>query len=301
MSAGANFFVCSCAILALAIVELNIGVCVSRYEKDDMIDVIPAANCGRITAIIEEYKKKNKPQNQIEEVEKIVPMCRNIKAMYALEHISLILNAAIGFIGILLGLYGLQNGIMPKTGLIGMALGVFGFILSFLYVIFNGIVYTNYYEDNTYKVDRDSAFAELNGPDTYKCLYFNKVNDTDALIAKFSDLIKSQYNYNNDLYESFKSENNPERSECNVYSDKSYIRNCDKEQTFTPRRPMTYTDKKGKEQTCEKLYYYSKIEDYSNYDKSARMLSCLILSLFTVLCYCGLAFSGFIISKESKV
>ena len=45
------------------------------------------------------------------------------------------------------------------------------------------------------KIDEDAAYAKLEG-DKYKCIYFNGINDEEALYAKFSDLIKSQYNYN---------------------------------------------------------------------------------------------------------
>ena len=75
---------------------------------------------------------------------------------------------------------------------------------------------------------------------------------------------------------------------------------CKKEEIIT--FSLNYTDKKKKSQRCEKLYYYQSYSNYYYYDKSARFLSTLILSLFTVLCHCGLAFSGFMIYNEpSKI
>ena len=208
MSAGANFMLCSCAILALAIVNLSTDICVGK-DVDWAL-----THCGRLSDMLE-HKKGDKTLEEIEKGERAITQCRNKKAMYNMEYISFILNAGIGFISTLLGLYGLQNGVVPKTGMIGMVFGVIGFILTFIYVVLNGIVFTNYYDNNTdddiiYKVDGDSAFAELQGENSYKCFYFNKVNDTEALVAKYSDLIKSQYNYNKELKDYFKpdSENN---------------------------------------------------------------------------------------------
>ena len=178
-----------------------------------------------------------------------------------------------------------------------MVLGVIGFILTLVYIIFNGIVYTNYYDCQTYKRNDDYAVAELVEGETekYKCLYFNKENDTEALYAKYSDLIKSQYNYNRKL-KVFFDEDYPEKKDCNIYG--LYNREplkCDREEYLN--YSMNYTDNEEVSQRCEKLYYLNFISDYSNYDISARFLGCLILSIFTVLCYCGMAFSGFMIFK----
>ena len=85
-----------------------------------------------------------------------------------MEYTSFIFNVVIGFVCGLLGLLhqlGLKPQFISKTGLIGLGCGVIGFVLSFVYVIYNGIVYTNYYDNEfIYKMDRFGAFAELNDP-----------------------------------------------------------------------------------------------------------------------------------------
>ena len=296
MSAVANFMLCSCAILALAIINLSTGTCVGKYNE-----AWPLNHCGRLSDILE-YKISDKNKEQIEKEERAVTECLNKKAMYNMEHVTFLFNAVIGFISTLLGLHGFQNGIEPKTGKIAMIFGIIGFILNFIYVILNGVVYTNYYDEIIYKVDGDSAFAELKGDNTYNCIYFNKVNDSEALYAKYNDLIKSQYNYDKELQDYFDSSNRreyPEKYYCNVNRKGLEPFICRDEEIIT--FSLNYTDKKQNEQRCEKLYYFtSNFYNYSNYDKSARFLSSLILSLFTVLCHCGLAFSGFMLSKESS-
>jgi len=303
MSAGANFFVCSCAILVLAIINLNVGPCVNKYNS---YSGWALKHCGKLSDDLNDLITNNETQIKIEEKEREITECRNKKAMYNMEYISFIFNAIIGFICTLLGLHSLQSGIIPKNGMIGMVLGVIGFILSFIYVVLNGIVYTNYCYDKILKREGDSSFAILQG-DIYKCLYFNKPNDTEAIYATYSDLIKSQYNYNKELKDYFSSDNKedyPEKYSCNVYNDiytRRYIdpKNCANEEII--EKEKNYTDKKKNQQRCQKLYYYAYgYSGYHNYDLSARFLTALLMSLFTVLCYCGLAFSGFMLSKESS-
>lgn len=210
--------------------------------------------------------------------------------MSVTEYFSFIVNMGIGFICVILGLHSIQKETIPKTGAIGIILGVIGFVLTFIYIVFNGIVYTNYYKDNIYKRDGDGAYAEL--LDTkYKCIYFTEENNKDTLFAKYSDLIKSQYNYNKELKEIFEDEHT-EQGGCKIY----YFSECEAKGYIWDIK--TYTDKNGENKICPKLYYYNDGENYENYDLSARFLASLILSLFTALCHCGLAFCGFMLSKE---
>ena len=96
-------------------------------------------------------------------------------------------------------IFDVKKDFVSNTGLIGLICGVVGFVLSFVYVIFNGLVYTNYYPDNAiYKTDGDGIVAEEDGS-RYKCKYFDEKYNIHALIAKYSDLGKKQYNYNKDL------------------------------------------------------------------------------------------------------
>ena len=116
--------------------------------------------------------------------------------MHDMEYTSFIFDVVIGFVCGLLGLlhyFGLKPDFVSKTGLIGLGCGVVGFVLTFVYVILNGLVYTNYYDTEIYKRDGDGAFAEKEG-NAYKCIYFDKAKNVYALYAKYSDLIQKQYN-----------------------------------------------------------------------------------------------------------
>jgi hypothetical protein len=302
MSAASNYFFCSCAILLFAIINLSVGPIINNRVSGAIEWGL--ANCAKLVDDLDTYKSESHPtlkpediQKNIEEYEKEIRICKNKKAMYGMEYTSFIFNAAIGFICVLLGLYGLQKELLPITGLIGLGGGIAGFVLTLVYVIFNGIVYTNYYEKTIYKRDGDGAFAELDGS-SYECYYY-KEGDPEAIIAKYSDLIKSQYNYNKKLIDSFSED--PEKKGCKSY----YYSNCaDNEyidfSIFGINLP-NYTDESGALYLCIKLYLdpISK-DDLSYYDQSARFLTVLIFSLLTILCYLGLAFSGFTLKKESS-
>ena len=306
MSAASNYFFCSCAILLFAIINLSVGPIINNRVNSGEGGAVEwgLENCAKLVDDLDTYKSEShsslKPeeiQKNIEEKEKKIRICKNKKAMYGMEYTSFIFNAAIGFICVLLGLYGLQKEVLPITGLIGLGGGIAGFVLTLVYVIFNGIVYTNYYEKTIYKRDGDGAFAELDGS-RYECYYY-KEGDPEAIIAKYSDLIKSQYNYNKKLIDSFSED--PEKKGCqyNYYTICAYNEYLDAS-IFGNELP-SYRDASDAPQVCKKLYLgaYSR-SNLSYYDQSARFLTVLIFSLLTILCYLGLAFSGFTLKKESS-
>ena len=281
MSAGSNFFICACAILVFSIINYKIGPIINGAVGPNWA----LENCKKKSDDFKDDKKSN--PNMSDEVkerrESEIRKCRNEQAMYNMEHTSIAFNGGIGFICVLLGLYGLQKELIPKTGIIGIVCGVIGLILTLVYVIYNGVVYTNYYDDeNIYKVDGDGAFAELKDGN-YKCFYYKESKGKEALIAKYSDLIKKQYNYNKDLKDSFL---NAEKAIC--ISDPE---SCATQGTIPNNTPYGIF-------TCKKLYHMQTIDDFENYDLSARFLTALILSIITLLCHCGLIFSGFMLSKE---
>lgn len=281
------FFACSCAILALAILNINLSPCINHSVQD-----WSSLNCEQIADNLEEMKSKY-PYQYIEQYKKTITMCRILKAMYEMEYAIFTINLGIGVICVILGLYNIQKETISKTGIIGIAIGGIGFILTFIYVILNGIIFTNYFEDQNYKIDEDGSYAYL-ANDNYKCLYYTEDYDFWALVAKFSDIMKGRYNYDKEMSDAF-SESNTEKKEC-LYE--NLIGNCLVNGGII-KGPKYYTDKTGERQICYKLYYYPNKQDFKNYDKSARILAVLFLSLFTALCYCGLAFSGFMLFKEA--
>lgn len=288
MNSGIKLFICSCAVLGLAVINLHLSP-----VYNGKVGFWNLYNCDVLSDQIKEAKNKNEtPQSLIEIAEAELTECIIKKSFYTIEKAVFVINIGIGFICALLGLLGLEKETSKKSGILGLALGIIGAILTFIYVIFNGIVYTNYYDKTVYKINEDGAFAESSYDDKYKCIYFNKENDDKALKAKFSDLLKSRYNYDKEMSAAFS--DSKEKSGCN--GQKSPL-DCATDGFI--KGPINYYID-GDYKKCYNLYYYENKRDNSNYDISSRFLAALIFSLFTVLLYCAMCFFGFMVLKESS-
>jgi hypothetical protein len=254
-------------------------------------------NCAILSDTYDEYKKGTTDDTVKKYLYEFqINECKRKKAMHDMEYTSFIFDIVIGFVCGLLGLlhlFDLKKDFVVNTGLIGLVCGAVGFVLTFVYVIFNGIVYTNYYDDNTIlKRDGDGAFAELKG-DKYECFYFDEKGNTHALIAKYSDLNKKQYNYNKDLEDSYEKD---EVSGC-TYPDPS---SCSSGDGFIPGISGKIYNSKDPTKECKYLYIPSVLLDndgITNKDKGDRFLTTLILGLFVCLANIGLALFGFLLFR----
>ena len=301
MNKGLIFFCCACAILLFTIINLSVGPIVSgeggwgtlncakmSHDYDDRKDTSPE---------LTDDQKKYYWQRPIDE-------CNNKKAMHDMEYTSFIFDIVIGFVCGLLGLLhclDVKKDFISKTGLIGFICGIIGFIFTFVYLVLNGLVYTNYgqypnsistgtnslssnyYTYSSYiKLDSDGAFAELEGSQ-YKLIYFDKTENFYALYATYSDMGKKQYNYNRDLYRAYQAD-----SRCYLYSFDPMSYNANG--YITSSIPSAATN-------CKKLYR-TPTTYISNRDSSDRFLTALILSLFVCLANIGLALLGFLLWKN---
>jgi len=291
MSKGFLFFCCSSLILLLSAINISIGPIVSRkvgvYSRFG--GYWGSANCEYWSDQIEDKMDDRSAISLKYEEEWIKNECYRKKAMYNMEYTSFIFNIVIGFVCGLLGLLhqlGLKPQFISKTGLIGLGCGVIGFALSFVYVIYNGIVYTNYYDNaSIYKRDKFGAFAELND-DKYKCYYFEEPGNKHSIIAKYSDLRKKQYNYDKELFDSYKS---PEVQHCQA---DPQICLDGEEITDNGLHMIDSTHK------CRYLFVNSSPDlSISNKDMSDRFLTALILSLLVSLANIVLIILGFLLFK----
>ena len=288
MSKGFLFFCCACVILLFSIINLSIGPIVSRavgtdWGRENCKYYVDDYDDAKKKGGIDEDKKKYTYQWRIDH-------CQRKKAMHDMEYTSFIFDVVIGFVCGLLGLlhyFGLKPDFVSKTGLIGLGCGVVGFVLTFVYVILNGLVYTNYYDSVIYKRDGDGAFAEKEG-NVYKCIYFDKAANVYALYSKYSDLIQKQYNYNYDLSKDYSSN---EYNGCKSTSPSG----CETNGIISPNAMPT----NGKGEQCPKLYAPLETE-VTNKDKSDRFLAALILSLLVCLASIGLALFGFLLWRNPE-
>ena len=290
MSKGLIFFCCSCCILVLTIVNLSIGPIISGKVYN-----WGTYNCAYRKDNYDRQKERN--PNMDDTTKKYsyewgIKECDRRKAMSNMEYTSFIFDIVIGFVCSLIGLlhlFEVKKDMISTTGLIGLGCGAVGFVLTFIYVIYNGIVYTNYYDTQIYKMDGDGAFAELKG-DKYECFYFDEKGNTYALYAKFNDLGKKQYNYDKDFQTSIGAD---EIQDCKMQEDTCLLYDDGK---------IPGPKKDRKNQDCKYLYAstnfnVNSIYEITNKDISDRFLTTLILSLFVCLANIGLALFGFLLFR----
>jgi uncharacterized membrane protein (DUF485 family) len=220
--------------------------------------------------------------------------CQREKGMHDMEYTAFIFDVVIGFICGLLGLlhiFEVKKDFVSNTGLIGLICGVIGFVLTLVYVIFNGLVYTTIYVDSIEKRDGDYVIAEKDG-NTYKCLFFDDKNNINSKYPKISDLGKKQYNYDKDI---IKDDDNHKFDNCKDISSANNIATlCTVQEKVEGTYAAIYIANE-----CGKIYVNNIGSDLGieNKDLSDRFLTTLILSLFVCLASIGLALFGFLLFR----
>ena len=291
MGKGLIFFSCACCILVLTIVNLSIGPIITGRTG-----IIGTQNCEALKDADDANTGDGKYSTGW-----AVDECIRKKGMYDMEYTSFIFDIVIGFVCGLIGLlhlFEVKKDFVSNTGLIGLICGIVGFVLTFVYVIFNGLVYTNYYDKIIYKTDGDGIVAEASG-NKYECKYFDEKGNVHALIAKYSDLGKKQYNYNKDLATDLNSNQCVLSSSIATGATSSertkYLDACSDSETFDPSSAGILKTIAN----CPKLYIHN-IDinsSISNKDISDRFLTALILSLIVCLANIGLALFGFLLFR----
>ena len=282
MSKGLIYFCCACCILVLTIINLSIGPIISKKIGRDW----GTLNCAENKDEYDEQKDNPLCDDDCLKYDYkwYVNECQRKKGMHDMEYTSFIFDITIGFVCGLLSLlhhFDLKKDFVSTTGLIGLGCGFVGFVLTFIYVIFNGLIYTTY-DTGVIKLDGDGAYAERVGNSAdFKCLYYDEKNSHKAF-ATYSDFGKKQYNYDKDLYRSYQ---NRVTSSSNCF-DTTYMRRCEDNPTITP---LVSSD-------CKKVLA-DPTDEISNKDTSDRFLTTLILSLLVCLANIGLAFFGFLLFR----
>ena len=314
MGKGTIFFCCACCILVLTIVNLSIGPIVSGTLQDNFVGQdLGTLNC-KLAKDTLDYAK-DAPNHNDDAIkydqEYLYNTCQREKGMHDMEYTAFIFDIVIGFICGLLGflhIFEVKKDFVSNTGLIGLICGVIGFVLTFVYVIFNGLVYTTVYAarvdsngdiNGIYKRDGDYAIAEKDG-DNYKCLYFDHQYNQYSIYAKLSDLGKKQYNYDKDIIKDYTTDNKIQN--CIADDSNSMVTGTDfLDLCAIKEKLITGTDiaTQYKDNNCEMIYIQS--TEFSsgivNKDLSDRFLTTLILSLFVCLASIGLALFGFLLFR----
>ena len=280
MGKGLLFFCCSCCILVLTIINLSVGPIVHNVIDDDL----GTQNCE----LYKDLKDSATTEKDKEKYQSQIDYCTRTKGMHDMEYTAFIFDIVIGFVCGLIGLlhlFDLKKDFVSNTGLIGLISGIIGFVLTFVYVIFNGIVFTSNYA-KPYERDGDGIFAEqVTASGTkYKCLYYDDSGNEYAGKAKFSDLNKKQYNYKHKFYSGVD-------PDC-IDNNHGWIDDCKQ----TPEFDFQGYTGTSPDTSCTKLYA-KEINEIENKDIFDRFLTALILSLIVCLANIGLALFGFLLFR----
>ena len=265
--------------------------------------VIPRAsiwktqNCQLISDLYKSAKDTNSRSETIKMYKRLRNQCNREKAMYGLEYSSLIVDVICGFVCTLLGLlhyFDVAKPFEKVTGIIGLATGIIGFILTLVYVCYSGYIFTNDPYDSSssslipfnpsYIIKRNGDWAFAKKKDgRFKCLYYKDNNDMYSFIAKYNDVGKKQYNYNKKKKEEY-ADHNSDFYKCQADKDKCNGEYYSGTETIPDDCKALYTD-----------YYDDTIDKKYLFDK---WVTTIIFSCFIVACDIGLAIFGFLLFKS---
>ena len=284
------FLVLSGAIVIFSIICICSGPIING--------VIPLAgtwrtqNCQQKADSYKKAKEDNLDKDIIESRKKAKNKCNREKAMVGLEYSSLIIDVVCGFVCTILGLlhyFDVGKPFEKVTGIIGLATGVIGFILTLVYVIYSGYIFTKdpYQDSNSAKlkkIDGDWSFAKKEN-NQYKCSFYKDKVD-NSLYAKYSDLGKKQYNYN--------------KKKTQEYNDgSSTFRKCQGDVDFCDGE--FYSDATSTAtalvNNCDYLYT-DPTNQITNKYLFDRWVTTIIFSVFICVCDIGLAIFGFLLFKS---
>ena len=277
-----------------------------KYNKDKT----PAQLSGYLVTSNEENKEK-----WLKLLKKGKNKCYRNKAMIGLEYTSFNFNIVFGFTCALLGLFNyLKIGNIGKIiGIIGLGSGAIGFVLTFVYIIYSGYIFTKDALNKSFttigsefslaspKIRSDGAFAKWDeDKKRYVCLYYKK-NNEDAFYLTYSDygnkhlnyLTKTQYPLQTKNYKYFGcSRTRYSYSTCKTYDETSNP-NGEKRKYY---EDSSQTTKKGE---CDYLYYYdNSYTDYKKLNIYDRWVITIVFGCFIFVLDIGLAIFGFLIFKD---
>lgn len=280
MNKSLIFLCISSAILVLSIIVICISPIINNFEiKSPSWSFSKWRNLN--CKIFEDKEKSDTlPLDDIQKMKTLKNLCRTKKGMHDLEYAALIIDLIIGIVCTNLSLFiyfNVNKIIVKKVGIIGLIVGIIGFIITFIDVGFSGYIFDNapafrevdynYFRTPTSimyggitKLFPNGATRKVDGTHVYD-------NDKSyfSQYAKFKELGQKQYNYDKKTYEAYYHDNN-----------------CHLSNTGN----------------CEYLYESAPYGNYEHKDLHDRWLTTIILSVFIFVCNAGLSIFGFLVFKN---
>lgn len=302
------FFCFSTAILAFSITVICISPIINNIKIDVNGNEWSFSNWRTLNCkfFADKENSDNVALDDIQKMKKMKNLCNRKKAMHDLEFASLIIDVAVGFICANLSLLHYLNvgkDFEKKTGIIGLISGIIGFIITLVYVSYNGYIFNNdiaygevnlsYFSDPTISLFSGGILKLYSNGADYKWdgqkyihIYENDKDDYSEYI-KYKDLGDKQYNYDSKLYKTF---HNTPLSGSGTATD-PYT--CKFRSATDPSFPSS------QHQNCEFLYITSPYTSLENKDLHDRWLTSLVLSIIISISNIGLLIFGFLLFKNS--
>jgi len=266
------------------------------------------------------YTTQDQKEEYLDFLKKGKNKCYRNKAMIGLEYTSFNFNIVFGFTCALLGLFNyLKIGNIGKIiGIIGLGSGVIGFVLTFVYIIYSGYIFTQDVAGKSYdlssvydgaeqtKIKANGAFAKWDEDKKgYVCIFYEKDN-VDSLYLTYSDYGNIHLNYRTkDKYaEENKNYKFISTNGClgsiSTY-DYSECKRRDESTTLNEQKKSYYdssSNTNNKKGDCDYLYYYSGATDYKKQNIYDRWVITIVFGCFIFVLDIGLAIFGFLIFKD---
>ena len=304
------FLVFSGAIVIFTIISICSAPILNKVltESDDW----KTLNCQRDS---DEYKHAKDTSSLTDDQKKTykrkIHLCNRKKAVYGLEFSSLIIDVILGFICLILGLlhyFDVAKPFEKVTGIIGLATSIIGFILTLVYIIYSGYIFTNdnpenNYDSNSnydlYKADSKGIFAKWDDNEKkYKCEYYDK-DDDDAIYPKYNEMGKKIYNYDKDVSQA--EETSPVKK-CSYIKYSGSSPNPLSPSECNDNGFLEYTDSgtASKFNGCDDLYIDYSFTGYENKYIYDRWVTTIIFACFIIACDIGLAIFSFLLFKSDS-
>ena len=278
------FLIISCSIVGLSIITICNTPIINNFttKKGWNFSSWRTLNCQLLT---DQDKSDDKSLSDLHKHSKKKNLCYRKKAMHDLEYASLIINLVLGFVCANLSLLHYFNvdkdNFSKKTGIIGIASGGVGFILTFVYICYSGYIIHNdiafsEYPDtisSTHSIEKlfsNGATEKYDGAGFVTPSKYDKEDDSKYI--KYKDLGKKQYNYDFNFYK--------------IYQKNMVSNNC-----------LSNSNSAG----CDYIFGYPPFLDFENKELYDRWVSTIFLGCLIFIADVGLLLFGIFLFRGCGV
>jgi hypothetical protein len=253
--------------------------------------------------------------------------CLKKKAMIGLEYSAFNINFIFGFVCLILGiLHYSGNNIGKFIGLIGVGTGIIGFILTYVYIIYSGIIFNSDVAGKEYGINisdplsnsyittkSDGAYLEWKDG-KYVCIFYDK-DDIDKLYQKYSDYGNKYLNYHyfdsiekNDEFYKYQRTGISANSGCsfdlsNLNGKRAWetCKNYDEGKNAITTKYKIKDENGNEKGECDYVYAIDNKSTDERKNLYNSWIITLVLGCFIFVLDIGLAVFGFLIFKDSKL